>query len=379
MKGTYHGQTVAVKTLKTGARTSSNHMQRKAFRGLFVPDDEAIEAFINEIKLMSRLRHPNIIYFYGGIWTQGADKMCLVLEFAGRGSLSAWIGNDEIAWGKRGRRIAADAALGVAYLHARSPPVIHRDIKPENFMLMASFVAKLCDFGESTSMAGDFMSTVVGTPVYVAPEVTRMDGYTEAADVFGFGLVLFELITGKTTIELARDRGLSRKHVARFHAKGERLSWSPMVSTRSRTQISDLAKRCLDDDPKKRPRMDEVTNALVGQEGESESSFSIRTSRKGCHLRTGAESQRPASEDEVKALNAELMKARQTITTLRNRLSLATGAEEEVELGEPNSDQREGEPKNDQQEGEPKNDQQEGEPKNDEQEGEPKNEQKKER
>ena len=85
----------------------------------------------------------------------------------------------------------------------------------------------------------------------------------------------------------------------------------------------------------------------------SKSSFSIRTSRQNCGELAGAESRGPARKDEVEALNAELIKARQTITTLRNRLRLAKEAEEEVELGEPKSEDQEGEPKSeDQQEGE---------------------------
>ena len=86
--------------------------------------------------------------------------MCIVLEFAGRGSLDYWVGKEEVAWprstaagdnnkGRHGKNIAIDAARGLAYLHGRDPPLVHRDIKPGNVMLVASFTAKIADFGES--------------------------------------------------------------------------------------------------------------------------------------------------------------------------------------------------------------------------------------
>ena len=90
----------------------------------------------------------------------GADNICIVLEFAGRGSLDSWVGKEEVAWPRstaagdnkkvvHGKNIAVDVARGLAYLHGRDPPMVHRDIKPGNVMLVASFTAKLADFGES--------------------------------------------------------------------------------------------------------------------------------------------------------------------------------------------------------------------------------------
>ena len=99
--------------------------------------------------------------------------MCLVLEFAGRGGLDSWIGKEEIAWPKSGaskskvygKSIAIDAARGLAYIHGRDPPLVHRDVKPANVMLVASFGAKLADFGESkANKAKDDkgLATIVG-------------------------------------------------------------------------------------------------------------------------------------------------------------------------------------------------------------------------
>ena len=67
--------------------------------------------FETEMKMMSPLRHPNVIFFYGGVWTEGVDRMCLVVEFAGRGSLDALIGTPEIAWEANGSFVACTIFL----------------------------------------------------------------------------------------------------------------------------------------------------------------------------------------------------------------------------------------------------------------------------
>ena len=237
------------------------------------------------------LRHPNVIFLYGGAWTQGADKICLVLEFAGRGSLDEWIGSEEIEWwsdeldsNSRGHAIALDVARGLTYLHGRSPPLVHRDVKPDNVMLVASFAAKIADFGESkASVSGNdkALATIVGesrsicgasfawllqpliathdchlaslmfecetrhaglrgasstrespqmtsklthnSPPRQAPEVMRMDGYSTPADVFSFGLILLEVVTGVSTKTRFESIGIENSSISSWHASENRL------------------------------------------------------------------------------------------------------------------------------------------------------------
>ena len=64
---------------------------------MWTDEDETVVAdFIDEIKIMAPLKHPNVIFFYGGVWTEGVNKMCIVLEFAGRGGLDEWVGASEL-------------------------------------------------------------------------------------------------------------------------------------------------------------------------------------------------------------------------------------------------------------------------------------------
>ena len=147
-------------------------MGEHAICGAGWPRDSRLDSVCPLHHWKHSLRHPNVIYLYGGAWTQGAFKICLVLEFAGRGSLDKWIGSEEIEWwsdelesNSRGHAIALDVARGLTYLHERSPPLVHRDVKPDNVMLVASFAAKIADFGESkASVSGNdkALATIVG-------------------------------------------------------------------------------------------------------------------------------------------------------------------------------------------------------------------------
>ena len=243
-------------------------------------DDDTIDAFLAEIKIMTPLRHPNVIFFHGGIWTQGADRVCLVLEFAGRGSLDEWIGKDEVAWPLRdkkastaahGKSIAIDTARGLAYLHARDPPLVHRDVKPGNVMLVASFAAKVGDLGESKAnlkKSDKGLATIVGSPMYIAPEIVRAERYAEPADVFSFALVLLELVTGVSTEDRFKQMDIERKGISLYHQAGKRadLAFAEQVGTKG--PALRLVEQCWDDDPSKRPTIADVATTLASLESE---------------------------------------------------------------------------------------------------------------
>ena len=104
-------------------------------------DEEVVADFVNEIKIMAPLKHPNLIFFYGGVWTAGVGRMCIVLEFAGRGGLDKAIGTSDLRWSRWGWPVACDIAKALVYIHSCN--LIHRDIKPANVLLTASFTAKM--------------------------------------------------------------------------------------------------------------------------------------------------------------------------------------------------------------------------------------------
>jgi serine/threonine protein kinase len=98
----------------------------------------------------------------------------------------------QLSW-SRVRRIAVDAAKGMAYLHYRNPAIIHRDLKSHNLLVDENWKVKVCDFGLSR-IYGDTQGnamTACGTPCWTAPEILRNSHYTTKADVYSFGIVLW--------------------------------------------------------------------------------------------------------------------------------------------------------------------------------------------
>jgi len=100
---------------------------------------------------MCPLHHPNLVRLWGGVWNEGADKLCIVIEFCPHGSLKPYLVQTPGTWAGLRCVLAVGSAKGLAYLHHElAEPLIHRDIKPDNLLVGEDNVAKLADFGEST-------------------------------------------------------------------------------------------------------------------------------------------------------------------------------------------------------------------------------------
>ena len=151
--------------------------------------------FKAELVIMAPLHHPNLVRLFGGVWNEGADKLCIVLEFCSNGSLKSFLRKKAGTWTGMRHGLAVDTAKGLAYLHHElTEPLIHRDVKPDNILVDENVAAKLADFGESTRFdtklaKGDptdghsdaLTMTMVGTKLYCAPEIMMMERYNESA------------------------------------------------------------------------------------------------------------------------------------------------------------------------------------------------------
>ena len=158
-------------------------------------EQDKLEEFRNECAVMEVIRHPNIVMFLGAC-TQ-TPHLCIVLEYCSRGSLWSLLHDNHIkmSWEYR-KKFALDIAKGVYYLHTNKQPILHRDLKSLNVLLDHALNCKLADFGW-TRVIDKVMTSKIGTYQWMAPEVIRGYKYSEKADVFSFGIILWELATRK--------------------------------------------------------------------------------------------------------------------------------------------------------------------------------------
>lgn len=157
---------------------------------------ELLQSFQEEVAIMRKLRHPNILLFMGAVASSG--RLCIVSEFLPRGSLFRLLQRKTpgMDWRRRAR-MALDIARGMNYLHHSHPPVIHRDLKSSNLLVDKNWTVKVADFGLSRLKTNTFLTSKSGkgTPQWMAPEVLRNEYSNEKSDVYSFGVILWELAT----------------------------------------------------------------------------------------------------------------------------------------------------------------------------------------
>ncbi|XP_011366470.1 interleukin-1 receptor-associated kinase 4 isoform X1 [Pteropus medius] len=191
-KGYVNNRTVAVKKLAAMVDISI---------------DELKQQFDQEIKVMAKCQHENLVELLG--FSSDGDDLCLVCVYMPNGSLldrlSCLDDTPPLPWHVR-CRIAQGAANGISFLHENHQ--IHRDIKSANILLDEDFTAKISDFGlarASEKFAQTVMtSRIVGTTAYMAPEALRGE-ITPKSDIYSFGVVLLEIITGLPAVDEHRE------------------------------------------------------------------------------------------------------------------------------------------------------------------------------
>ncbi|KAK2645030.1 hypothetical protein Ddye_020225 [Dipteronia dyeriana] len=232
-----------------------------------------------EIIFLGQLRHPHLVKLVGYCCEE--EHRLLVYEYMARGSLENQLFRRYAAtlpWSTR-MKIALGAAKGLAFLHEEENPVIYRDFKTSNVLLDADFTAKLSDFGlakdgpegEETHVT----TRVMGTQGYAAPEYVMTGHLTSMSDVFSFGVVLLELLTGKRSMDNTRPgreqsliewaRPLMRDSRNLDRLMDPRLEGH--YSTKGAQKATALAYKCLSHQPKPRPTMSEVVKVLESLQG----------------------------------------------------------------------------------------------------------------
>ncbi|GLC65734.1 hypothetical protein PLESTF_000334100 [Pleodorina starrii] len=169
-----------------------------AVKRLLATDSDTARRFVDEVHMLARLRHPNLLLFMGYTLT---PEPSIVTEFMARGSLFHILrqaGNRPPEL-RMQRAVAMAVARGMAYLHSRMPPILHLDLKSPNVLVDDRWRVKIADFGLSRVRQRTYVSSgaAAGSPEWMAPEVLRCDHYAEAADVYSYGVILWELLTGQ--------------------------------------------------------------------------------------------------------------------------------------------------------------------------------------
>jgi hypothetical protein len=223
--------------------------------------EEVLFDMFEEASNLTRLQHNNVVVFVG-VCTE-APNLCIVTEYMARGSLRSVLDDKsaKLPWKTRVRMLR-DAARGLAFLHAQEPaPVIHRDVKSSNLLVDENETVKLADLGFARARNEGTTMTRCGTPAWTAPEILIGHKYTEKADVYSFGIVMWEVLTRAYPYQ-----GHNFMQVSIEVANGTR----PTVPSDCPADYLQTMKRCWKADPSKRPSMDRVLEsmeAMVGPDG----------------------------------------------------------------------------------------------------------------
>uniref|UniRef100_A0A8R7TC46 non-specific serine/threonine protein kinase n=1 Tax=Triticum urartu TaxID=4572 RepID=A0A8R7TC46_TRIUA len=249
------GMAIAVKKLKPGS-------------------SQGLEEWQCEVNFLGRMSHPNLVLVRLLGYCLEERELLLVYEFMAKGSLENHLFRKggsvhPISWALR-LRIAIGAARGLAFLHSADKHVIYRDFKSSNILLDTHYNAKISDFGlvRNGPADGDSHVTtrIMGTYGYAAPEYVSTGHLYVKSDVYGFGVVLLEMLTGLRALDTARPAPQTnlvswakpyladRRRLPQLvdpHLEGQ-------YTSRAALRAAQLTMSCLAGDPKSRPSMPEV-------------------------------------------------------------------------------------------------------------------------
>ncbi|URD79737.1 serine threonine-protein kinase [Musa troglodytarum] len=246
-----------------------------AVKNLLNNRGQAEKEFKVEVEVIGRVRHKNLVRLLG-YCVEGEYRM-LVYEYVDNGNLEQWLHGDvgevsPLTWDIR-MNIILGTAKGLAYLHeGLEPKVVHRDVKASNILLDHHWNSKVSDFGLAKLLCSErsYVTTrVMGTFGYVAPEYASTGMLNERSDIYSFGVLIMEIISGRAPVDYTRPPG-----------EVNLVDWlKNMVGDRKSEQVVDpripekpspkalkrallVALRCVDPDAHKRPKMGHVIHML---------------------------------------------------------------------------------------------------------------------
>ncbi|KAJ8530310.1 hypothetical protein K7X08_037145 [Anisodus acutangulus] len=234
-KGTYCSQEVAIKILKSERLNT-----------------ELQTEFAQEVYIMRKVRHKNVVQFIGACTRP--PNLCIVTEYMSGGSVYDYLHKQKGSFKLPTLlKVAIDVSKGMNYLHQNN--IIHRDLKAANLLMDENEVIKVADFGVARVKAQTgVMTAETGTYRWMAPEVIEHKPYDHKADVFSFGVVLWELLTGKLPYEyltpLQAAIGVVQKDLR------------PTIPKDTPPKLAELLETCWQQEPTSRPDFSEIVDIL---------------------------------------------------------------------------------------------------------------------
>ncbi|XP_042496643.1 probable serine/threonine-protein kinase At1g01540 [Macadamia integrifolia] len=246
-----------------------------AVKNLLNNRGQAEKEFKVEVEVIGRVRHKNLVRLLG-YCVEGAYRM-LVYEYVDNGNLDQWLHGEvgsvsPLTWDIR-MNIILGTAKGLAYLHeGLEPKVVHRDVKSSNILIDRQWNPKVSDFGLAKLLCSErtYVTTrVMGTFGYVAPEYACTGMLNERSDVYSFGILIMEIISGRNPVEYNRSPGKVNLVDWLKTMVGNRKSEEvvdpklpEMPSSKALKRVLLVALRCVDPDAQKRPKMGHVIHML---------------------------------------------------------------------------------------------------------------------
>ncbi|KAL6546456.1 hypothetical protein OROMI_022177 [Orobanche minor] len=221
-------------------------------------DEDKVRAFRDELSLLQKIRHPNVVQFLGAV-TQSSPMM-IVTEYLPKGDLHEYLKRKGALKPATALRFAMDIARGMNYLHEHKPEaIIHRDLEPSNILRDDSGHLKVADFGVSkllivaNRVKEDRPLTSQDTACrYLAPEVFRNEEYDTKVDVFSFALILQELIEGCPPFCTKQDHEVPKSYVAK-----ERPPFKAPIKFYAHG-LKELIEECWKENPSHRPTFKQI-------------------------------------------------------------------------------------------------------------------------
>ncbi|XP_077230275.1 putative serine/threonine-protein kinase At1g01540 [Tasmannia lanceolata] len=259
-----------------------------AVKNLLNNRGQAEKEFKVEVEAIGRVRHKNLVRLLG-YCAEGAYRM-LVYEYVDNGNLEQWLHGDvgpysPLTWEIR-MNIILGTAKGLTYLHeGLEPKVVHRDVKSSNILLDKQWNPKVSDFGLAKLLGSErsYVTTrVMGTFGYVSPEYASTGMLNERSDVYSFGILVMEIISGRNPVDYSRPPGevnlveWLKTMVGNQNSEGVLDPKMPeKPSSRALKRALLVALRCVDPDAQKRPKMGHVIHMLEVDD------FPFRDERRG--------------------------------------------------------------------------------------------------